>query len=281
MNIADEGTTAHLKADIHCVKRMSQVDLRAAIESVNKCFVKWNLPKCIKIDNGYPFVNPNYRDIPTKAKLWWIGLGIEVIQNTPGKPQENGAVECLQGICYRWVNPIVFDTPQDLQLELDEISDFQRNYYRMPKRSYMTRIECHPELAQNPRKYDSDNFNIDRVYQYLATCLWQRTIKGNGSTHFFGKAIYIGTRYADQKVYITFDPIELQWIFRSTRGNFFESLHFSRAYRKRNKRFRNNFKELIVETNFSGVTTFLRFMGYNFIAPDNPVRRVRCCLRHL
>jgi len=223
MNIADEGTTAHLKADIHCVKRMSQVSLRAAILSVNKAFLKWNLPKCIKIDNGYPFVNPNYRDIPTKAVLWWIGLGIEVIQNTPGKPQENGAVECLQGVCYRWVNPSLFDTPQSLQTALDQISDFQRNYYKMPKRSYMTRIECHPELIQNPRKYDPSKFDMDKIYQYLASRLWTRRIKANGSTHFFGKAIYIGVKHAEQQVFITFDPIELKWAFHNKEGTFLKA----------------------------------------------------------
>ncbi len=223
MNIADEGTTAHLKADIHCVKRMSQVNLRDATESVNKAFRRWNLPKCIKIDNGYPFVNPHYQDIPTKAVLWWIGLGIEVIRNTPGKPQENGAVECLQGVCYRWVNPILFDTAQHLQIALDEISDFQRNYYKMPKRSYMTRIECHSELIENSRVYATDNFCMKKVYQYLANQVWQRYIKDNGSTHFFGKAIYIGTKHSKQNIFISFDPIEIQWIFHDKNGMFLKT----------------------------------------------------------
>jgi len=42
-------------------------------------------------------------DIPLKSNMWWIGLGINVIHNTPGKPQENGAVECLQGILLRFI----------------------------------------------------------------------------------------------------------------------------------------------------------------------------------
>jgi len=141
-------------AGVQKVKRASQICPRSATQIVNKCFERWGLPQEIKIDNGYPFVNPNYMNIPTKAKLWWIGLGINVIQNTPGVPQENGAVECLQGICSRWVNPILIECEYKLQRSLNEVSDFQRNDYQIPGLGYQTRIELYPELEENPRKYD-------------------------------------------------------------------------------------------------------------------------------
>jgi len=218
MNVGDEGTSAHLKASVHPVPRVSQIDLRAATWAVNLSFARYGIPSRIKIDNGQPFVNPNYRDIPTKAKLWWIGLGIEVVQNRPRVPQENGIVECLQGICYRWINPSQLQTPEELQIQLDQISDFQRNHYELPNRAYKTRIALYPELEQNPRKYNPDNFNMKLVDQFLAKQVWQRKANQNGQVSFFDHRISIGRAFKNQKVFISFDDIERQWVFRDSKG---------------------------------------------------------------
>jgi len=223
INIADEATTGHLKAIVQPVKRASQINPQRATHAINKSFDRWGLPREIKIDNGYPFVNPHYMDIPSKSKMWWIGLGINVIQNTPGRPQENGAVECLQGVCCRWVNPAKIESLEKLQRELDEISDFQRNDYRIPAKSYKTRIQMYPELEQKARPYHPDLFDIDRVYQFLATQIWERRVKQKGSTHFFGQEIYLSVRFKNQDVYITFDPHSKQWVFRSANGNHLKS----------------------------------------------------------
>jgi len=218
MNVGDEGTSAHLKATVHPVPRVSQIDLQAAIWSVNLSFIRYGLPSCIKIDNGYPFVNPNYRDIPTKAKLWWIGLGIEVIQNPPRLPQENGIVECLQGVCHRWVHPKEIESPKQLQEQLDQISDFQRNHYEIPGQAYKTRIELYPDLEQNSRKYNPCQFNMKLVDQFLASKIWQRKADQNGRLSFFHQKICIGRPFKNLKVYITFDDIDRQWVFRNDKG---------------------------------------------------------------
>jgi len=218
MNVGDEGTSAHLKATVHPVPRVAQIDLQAATWAINLSFIRFGLPSCIKIDNGYPFVNPNYRDIPTKAKLWWIGLGIDVIQNTPGTPQENGIVECLQGVCHRWVHPSQIESPKQLQKQLDQISDFQRNHYELPNRNFKTRIELYPELEQNLRKYNPNQFNIKLVDKFLAKQVWQRKTNQNGQLSFFDYKISIGRAFKNLKVFITFDDIERQWVFRNDKG---------------------------------------------------------------
>ena len=218
MNVGDEGTSSHLKATVHPVPRVSQIKLQAAIWAVNLSFKRYGLPSRIKIDNGQPFVNPNYRDVPTKAKLWWIGLGIQVIQNPPRLPQENGIVECLQGVCHRWVNPKQIQTPEQLQIQLDQISDFQRNHYELPNRSYKTRIALYPELKQNSRKYHPNKFNMKLVDQFMASKVWQRKTNQNGQLSFFDQKISIGRVFKNLKVYITFDDIERQWVFRNDKG---------------------------------------------------------------
>lgn len=218
MNIADEGTGAHLKAVVHSCKRVSQIDLQQGVQSVNQAFKRWGLPECLKIDNGQPFVNPRYRDVPTKAKFWWIGLGIKVIQNPPRLPQENGIVECLQGTCCRWSNPSSCNNMQELQKALDETSDFQRNHYEISALKNKTRKEIYPELELNLRKYDPNHFDIGKVYTYLSKKVWQRKAKSIGSISLLGENIHIGRAFGGIEIYITFDPIEKQWIFRNKKG---------------------------------------------------------------
>lgn len=218
MNVVDEATTAHLKAGVQRCRTVAQMELQAATQVVNTCFERWGLPNHIKIDNSYPFVNPNHRDVPTLAKLYWIGLGIKVIQNTPRCPEENGAVECSQGVMANWSNPEAQPDAESLQQRLDEESEFQRNHYRMPAKKYKTRMELYPALESKARPYDPALFDIQRVYDYLSDQVWQRSVKNNGEVKMFGSWIYIGKRFAKETVTITLDPIEKQWLFRKTDG---------------------------------------------------------------
>lgn len=216
--MADEGSGAHLKAIVYPYNVVSKIPLQAAIQGVNSCFIENGLPENLKIDNGLPFVNPVHMDVPTKAKLWWIGLGIKVIQNTPACPQENGIVECLQGTMNSWSNPKDQINLEALQQRLDEESDFQCNYYRLLNRGGKTRAELYPELALNKRRYNPDNFDIKEIYNYLSLQVWERRIKKGGAVKFFSHEFYIGRKYAHLTITVTFDPIEKQWLFRKTDG---------------------------------------------------------------
>ncbi len=218
MNLADEGTTAHLKAIVQDCPTVGSMSEQSVTGLINNCFKNWGLPKQIKIDNGHPFVTPGYRDVPTKSKMWWIGLGIQVIQNQLRSPQQNGAVECLQGIMKNWSNPKDQDCIEDLQKRLDEESNFQRNHYRIPAKENKTRIELHPTLQSNPRKYDPDNFDINLVYDFLSEQVWERNINNGGYVNIMGERIYISYKIKKQPITITFDPIEKQWLIRKENG---------------------------------------------------------------
>ena len=218
MNIGDEATGAHLKAKVYQTDRVSKICPKAATRDVNQSFKKWGMPNRIKIDNGRPFIVPNSADIPTLTVFWWVGLGIEVIQNTPCRPQENGIVECLQGIMCSWSNPKSQLDHQSLQQRLDDESDFQRNHYQMPAKQYKTRIELYPELENNSRAYNPELFKMKRVYSFLSKKIWQRTIKKSGQISLFGQPVYIGNQYAGEEITMTFDPIEKQWVFRKYDG---------------------------------------------------------------
>jgi len=218
MNIADEGTSAHLKADVQDCPTVGGIKEQLVLQSINKVFNRWGLPKQIKIDNGHPFVTPNHRDIPTKSKMWWIGLGIKVIQNQLRSPQQNGIVECLQGIMKNWSNPESQNSIQELQKRLDLESDFQRNHYRIPAKSNKTRLELHPSLERNQSVYNPNNFEMSRVYDYLTEQVWKRRLNNGGGINIFGTVIYISYKLKRQSVTVTFDPIEKQWLIRKENG---------------------------------------------------------------
>ena len=218
MNVADEGTGAHLKAKAIECPTVASMDSQQATKVVNDCFQRWGLPQQIKIDNSHPFVTPGHLSIPTMSKLWWIGLGIKVIQNDLYCPQQNGIVECLQGTMCSWSNANGHPTIDALQKRLDEESEFQRNHYKIPAKQNKTRMELYPQLEENPRKYNPDDFDINLVYEFLSQQVWHRNLSNRGEMRFWGHGIYISYKLKAQVVTVTFDPKEKQWMIRKKDG---------------------------------------------------------------
>lgn len=186
--------------------------------AVNRCFEIEGLPQRIKIDNGVPLVYPHERDLPTLTVLWWIGLGIEVVYNKARCPQQNGTVEGLQGICFRWSNPAKSASVQELQQAVKEANRIQRSVYLIPKKKHQTRAQFYPQLNTNPRRYHINAFHFERVDQYLAQKVWKRTVKKNGCIKLYATEIYVAEALAGQIVTVTYDLIEPQWIIRSGNG---------------------------------------------------------------
>jgi hypothetical protein len=198
---------------------MTQIPPRQAVQSLNAIFQQWGIPKRIKLDNGWPFVHPCHRDTPTLSILWWIGLGIEVEQNDPGSPQQNGTVEGLQNICYRWVNPTQYTSTETLQEALDQTGHIQRNIFKMPAKGYATRLEMYPELMNNPRKEAlAVQFEFSKVAHYLAQQVWSRNINAQGIVKFWGQSIYVDYKRKHQQATITYDPLDHIWLIKNTRG---------------------------------------------------------------
>lgn len=218
MNVADEATGAHLKAQVYEQAYMGEINELIALRDINRLFARWGLPESIKIDNGWPFVNPSKKELPTLSKLWWVGLGIEVIQNPPRQPQHNGTVENLQGTLASWANPKGQSSIAALQQRLDEESEFQRNHYPVTAKGNKTRIELYPELLTNERKYDPKDFDINRVYEYLSDFVWSRQVNQGGYTNINGNRYYIGKAYKGQPIDVYFDPQNKTWCFAKLSG---------------------------------------------------------------
>lgn len=197
---------------------MAQVKAEDCTRAVYEAFVEWGTPKVIKIDNGLPFANPHILNIPTVSVLWWIGLGIEVVLNTPGRPQENAMVENQQGTLCRWANPSECANRVDLQLALHEASRIQRKVYRVRAKGNKTRLALYPGLLTNPRRFSSEMFSMEKVHEFLTDQIWDRRVMQNGCLKLFDQELYVGRKYARYPVIVTFDKTECQWMIRAQNG---------------------------------------------------------------
>lgn len=202
---------------------MSELPEKDVVLAINACFEAEGLPKRIKIDNGLPLARPQQIDVPTLTELWWTGLGIEVVRNRPACPQQNGAVEGLQGICARWAQPSQCPSIESLQKAVNEAIRIQRYVYLIPAKGHKTRQELYPSLATNPRKYDPADFSMERVWTHLEKRVWRRTVYSDGTVRFCRERFYIGRPFRGIELTINFDPIEQLWIFRNANGELIKS----------------------------------------------------------
>jgi hypothetical protein len=197
---------------------MAELSEKEVALAINDCFATEGLPSRIKIDNGLPLARPQQIDVPTLTELWWMGLGIEVVRNRPSCPQQNGAVEGLQGICARWAEPNLCDDTTELQKAVNEANQIQRYIFLMPHKKHQTRADLYPGLKSNPRRYDPTNFSMNKVREVLALRVWKRTVHTSGTIRFCRDVFYIGRQFTQQQVTITLDPIQHLWMIRNTKG---------------------------------------------------------------
>jgi len=171
-----------------------------------------------------PFANPKIRDIPTLSQLWWIGLGIEVQLNAPRCPQQNGTVENLQGTCKRWSAAKLYDQVEDYQVRIDETLRIQAETFRIRSKGDKTRKELYPELWQNKRAFNPNDFKIARVLDHLADRVWNRSVNKGGKVRFWGQSTYLGKQFTHLPLTITLDPEKNKWHFRTEKGHLLISI---------------------------------------------------------
>ena len=78
-------------------------------------------------------------------------------------------------------------------------------------------MELYPELTQNPRQFDPRDFSWEKVKEYLANQVWNRTVASH-CVKVFNQQIYVGNQFSGQKMTITYDPIEEKMVVRALDG---------------------------------------------------------------
>jgi hypothetical protein len=193
------------------------VSLRDIQQQLRSVFEHWGLPRRIRVDNGKPW--GTWNDLPPVFSLWLIGLGIEMIWNRPGHPEENGTVERSQGTSKRWVEPKKCFSAEELQKRLDEMDRIQREEYPTVASS---RRALHPKLEAGGTPYRCDEeeevWDLGRVERHLESCPVQRKVDSHGKTSVYSRRLGVGWTNRGIKVCINYDASMNRWLVQNEAG---------------------------------------------------------------
>lgn len=203
--------------------KISQVPVEQVQRVLIDLFEQIGMPEFIRVDNGRPFGDPQRKRVPALA-MWLICLGVRVIWNKPATPQDNAKVERGQGVLANWVEPHRIADEQALQQKLIEEAHFQRAVYPVQQYNGKTRLEAFPDLAKPGKPYDPENFDLQRVLDFLAKGFWERTISSQGQISHFGQRFQAGYDHRGQKVSVKMDALINHWKVYNQKGQLIKSL---------------------------------------------------------
>jgi hypothetical protein len=180
-------------------------------------FERWGMPETFKVDNGWPFGDPQRKVIPVLA-LWLIGHGISVVWNRPRQPTDNAKVERMQQTTRQWVDLARCSTQAILRDRLADVAQVQREQYPVSRLGFRSRASVYPGLYTRERCYNAEGFDIKRVYGYLSQFCLVRIVASNGQASLYGHGYQIGTPYRGETIGVCFDAEEMAWVFHDRRG---------------------------------------------------------------
>ncbi len=175
------------------------------------------MPEMIRVDNGWPFGDPQRKVIPVLA-LWLIGHDIAVMWNRPRQPTDNAKVERMQQTTRHWVDLGRCPSVRVLRERLAGVAQLQREQYPVSRLGFRSRATVYPGLYVCRRAYLAEAFDIRRVYRYLSECRLVRKVTSNGQTSLYGHGYQIGKRYRGELIGVGFDADEVAWIFYDRQG---------------------------------------------------------------
>lgn len=185
---------------------------------LREAFRHWGVPRRVRVDNGAPWGSTG--ELPTDLALWLIGVGVEMIWNPPRRPQANGVVERSQGTGKRWAESATCRDAAELQRRLEEQDRIQREHY--PSIRGCSRWEAFPGLKHSGRVYqpeeEASQWDLGRVLEHLAGYVLIRRVDGSGTISLYNRNRYVGKFLVGQDVYVSLDPIEVEWVYSGRDG---------------------------------------------------------------
>ncbi len=197
--------------------RVSQVDPLEVRHHLVSTLERWGMPETIRVDNGWPFGDPQRKVIPVLA-LWLIGHGIAVVWNRPRQPTDNAKVERMQQTTTHWVDLARCSSVAVLQERLAGVALVQREQYPVSRLGFRSRARVYRGLYECRRVYLAKAFDIRRVYRYLSACRLVRKVACNGQASLYGHGYQIGKQYRGEMLGVGFDADEVSWVFYDRHG---------------------------------------------------------------
>lgn len=223
LSFIDERSGGALKALVFPYHRISQVPPKEVFDKLMPIFQQWGCPQKLRVDNGEPFGSPQ-TSTTSELAFCLLAFGIRVKTNRPAVPQDNSKVERLQGTSKRWSEVLQAQTLDEAQLKLDQAILIQREQYPVSRFRGKTRLQMFPELNEKVKTWTPDEFEPQRVYDFLATKQYVRKVSAAGQVTHFGHKHTVGAQSKNQSVCLKLNPFMLQWEVYAANGQFLKSL---------------------------------------------------------
>jgi hypothetical protein len=190
-----------------------QTVLRAAFE-------EWHtLPERVLTDNELGLAGSPQELFPSRLTLWLRGLGIVHHRIRPHQPTDQAQVERQ----HRTLDNFTADAARRADLVMFQAAlDAERQVYNaaFPCRASDCHgrppLTAHPELGHPRRPYPPNGeyavFDLQRVFDYLATFTFARHISSQGHLHLNHTAYYAGAAHVNKNVWVRCDPVAHQWL---------------------------------------------------------------------
>jgi hypothetical protein len=129
-------------------------------------------------------------------------------------------VERSQGTGKRWAEAASCRDAAALQRRVDDQDRIQRELY--PSIAGTSRWEAFPGLRHSGRPYRAEDeaaaWDLGRVLGHLAEYVVVRRADRSGTISLSNRSRYVGTALAGRDVYVTLDPVEVEWVYASREG---------------------------------------------------------------
>lgn len=190
--------------------RINQVPVEAVRTYLLTLFERWGQPGSLRVDNGEPFGSPKAA-CTTALALGLIGQDVDMIWNKPYCPQMNGKVEKMQDTTGRWAEIERCTSISQLQQQLNQEVIVQRERFPVTRLNNLTRLQVFPELETSRRPFETEAFDPQRVYRFLAPKIYVRKVSASGQITHFGQPIVVGYDKKGQFITLKFDPHTIAW----------------------------------------------------------------------
>jgi hypothetical protein len=174
-------------------------------------FADWGLPHALQVDHESVFYdNRTKSPFPTLLHLWLVALGVTLHFGRHGQPTDQAMTERSHQL---WTGQVIqgatFPNWQALYDALYQRRDFLNTILPCASLDNQPPLAAFPHARHSGRPYrlewEAELLDLKRIDAYLGRGRWFRRVANNGIISLGGTVYYVGLKWKQQQVEVTFD----------------------------------------------------------------------------